>query len=80
MRFAHAVSVRSQNNALMNESLEGFVKVEITHIPKRLRKEARKQKVHTGVFRTAHINVDGQELINGLRIEGRFFVVCVRVS
>lgn len=62
----------------MDEPTEGFVEVEISQIPQHLGEKTGVEQVHTGVFRTSDIGVDGQEFVHLFAVERFFAFVSVR--
>ena len=80
VRFAHAVSVGAQDDALVHEPFEGFGEVEVTHIAQGLRKEARIEEMHASVFCASDVDVNRKHPVHGLARERLFFVVRIRIT
>ena len=64
----------------MHERLERLVKLEIAHIAQSLCEETRIEQVHTSVFRTAYVLIDGEHLVDYFGVKRHLVVMCVGVS
>ena len=78
--LAHALAVGAENDALVDQTQERLVEMQVAHVAQRLCDEARVEQVHAGVFRAAHVGIDGQYLIRPRGVERLFVVVCVGVA
>ena len=75
VRFGHTVAVRAKDNALVHQTLERFVEIDVAHIAQRFRDKTCVQKVHTCVFRTAYVHVNGEHFVRDFRRERVLVVV-----
>ena len=58
--LGHALAVRTQNDALIEEAQHGFVEVDDVHVPQRLGEEAGVEQMHGGVLDAAGVLIDRQ--------------------
>ena len=63
----------------MSERFKRFVEIEITHIAKRFRYESSVQKMHTRMFGSANVFIDGKHFVYNLGVKRHFGVFAVRI-